>query len=319
MIIVRITSGLGNQMYQYNFYKLMKERYPDVPVKADITWFYANDEHHGYELDRVFDHNGSAFGIEKATTRDIYKVTGQIPNFVKGSLGRTCQFLLGPVNRILREKIHPDFVCNKIDRLEEDKSNYFYDEVMNLDTDKDWYLFGFWIEEPFYKDRVDKLKDEFAFREFTDATNKAIADEMAAGDSVSIHVRRGDYLSATYSDKFLSLGKDYYTKAVSIIKEKVANPKFFIFSDDAEFVKKEFAWLSDAVIVTNNTGFDSYKDMQLMSCCKHNIIANSTFSQWGSLLNKNDNHLTIYPATYMKDEDSEVKTMAGYIRVDKEQ
>lgn len=315
MIIVRITSGLGNQMYQYNFYKLMKERYPEVPVKADITWFYANDEHHGYELERVYKHKDSSFDIDIASTKDIYKVTGQIPNFCKGALGGPCQFLLGPVNRILREKIHPDFECNKIDRLEDDKSNHIYDEVMNLDASKDWYLFGFWIEEPFYRDRLSKLKSEFAFRAFTDEANKELSDKMSATNSVSIHVRRGDYLSATYSDKFLSLGAEYYKKAVEIIKEKITDPRFFIFSDDADFVKKEFTWLENATIVTNNTGKDSYKDMQLMSLCKHNIIANSTFSQWGALLNVNDEHLTIYPATYMKDEDSEVKTMSGYIRV----
>ena len=315
MIIIRITSGLGNQMYQYNFYKLMKERYPDTPVKADVTWFYANDEHHGYELERIFKHEGSAFDIEVATTKEIYKVTGQIPNFCRGVLGRPCQFMLGPVNRILREKIHPDFVCNGIDRLTEESDDFFYDKVMNLDTDKDWYLFGFWIEEAFYKERIDKCRREFDFLPFTEDRNKELAEHIKSVNSVSIHVRRGDYLSATYSDKFLSLGEEYYKKAVEAIREKITDPEFLIFSDDEEFVKDAFAWLENTTVVSGNTGENSYRDMQLMSLCRHNIIANSTFSQWGALLNKNEGHITVYPAAYMKNEDSEIKTMTGYIRI----
>lgn len=316
MIIIRITSGLGNQMYQYNFYRFIKETYPDTEVKADVTWFYANDEHHGFELERIFSGNG-CYHMDIATTKEIYKVTGQYPNFCKGALARTCQYLLGPVNRILREKIHPDFVCNKIDRLENDRSDNFYEDVIHLDTSKDWYLFGFWIEEPYYLHRMDRIREELVFPDFAegDETNRKLAEEMAAGNSVSIHVRRGDYLSQTYSDKFLTLGRDYYETAVKKIMEASENPKFFIFSDDAQFVQEEFGWLENKVIVTNNTGNDSFRDMQLMSLCKHNIIANSTFSQWGAILNRNEGRTVLYPAAYMAEEESEVKQMTGWVRI----
>lgn len=315
MIIVRITSGLGNQMYQYNFYKYIKELYPNTEVKADVTWFYANDEHHGFELERIFKRDDSEYEMEIASTKEIYKVTGQIPNFCKGAFAGKCQYLLGPVNRILREKIHPDFVCNKIDRLESDRKDSFIEDVSNLDVSKDWYLFGYWIEEDYYKERLDRLKKELVFPDFADEANKEIAKEMAAGESVSVHVRRGDYLSATYSDKFMVLGRDYYEAAVNRIKEKVVYPKFYIFSDDAQFVKEEFTWLDNKTIITNNTGNDSFRDMQLMTKCHHNIIANSTFSQWGALLNCNEGHITVYPATYMFDEETEVKSLEGWIRL----
>lgn len=315
MIIVRITSGLGNQMYQYNFYRFIKELYPDTDVKADVTWFYANDEHHGFELDKLFKRSETEYKMDIASTKEIYKVTGQIPNFCKGKLAKTCQFLLGPVNRILREKIHPDFVCNRIDRLESERQDSFYEDVTNLDISKDWYLFGYWIEEKYYKSRLDSLRRELIFPDFSDKENLEIAEDMSKTDSVSIHVRRGDYLSALYSDKFLVLGREYYEKAVDYIKKKSENPKFFIFSDDAEFVKSEFDWLDNKRIITNNTGNNSYKDMQLMSRCKNNIIANSTFSQWGALLNGNENHIVVYPKAYMRDEDSEIKTTEGWVRI----
>jgi len=315
LIIVRITSGLGNQMYQYNFYKFIKERYPETTVKADVTWFYANDEHHGFELEKLFKRAGSDFELDIASTKEIYKVTGQVPNFVKGALAGKCQYLLGPVNRILREKIHPDFKCNKIDRLESERSDSFYEDVTNLDVTKDWYLFGYWIEEEYYKERLGKLKRELVFPDFADEANIATAKDMADSSSVSIHVRRGDYLSSIYSDKFLILGRDYYEQAVNYIKDKVREPRFFIFSDDAEFVKQEFDWLDNKTIITNNTGSDSFRDMQLMTRCKHNIIANSTFSQWGALLNDNAGHITVYPKAYMRNEDSQEKTTDGWVRI----
>lgn len=316
MIIVRITSGLGNQMYQYNFYRMMKEMYPSVSVKADITWFNASNEHHGFELNKIFANvPGSDFSLDVASSKEIYKVTGQIPNLVKGPLAGTCRFLLGPVNRILRERIHPNREYYSIDRLESERTDSFYEDVTHLDTSKDWYLFGFWIEEEYYKNRLDKIRSQFIFPALPEGENQRLAERMRDSESVCIHVRRGDYLSATYSDKFLTLGKEYYRKAVDYIRTVTSNPKFFIFSDDEEFVKNEFTWLSDKTIVTCNTGNSSYRDMQLMSLCKHSIIANSTFSQWGALLDVNEGHITVYPAAYMKGEDSEQKSLAGWVRI----
>ena len=328
MIIVRFSSGLGNQMYQYNFYRMLKKRYPDTEVKVDLTWFYANNDHYGYELKRIFGQSSvSDFMVDEATKSEIFKVTGQIPPLVKGPLAKKVVFLEGPVNRILREHSKNDKSQNHIDQLNGDISNYYevneagksinplYEFVMNLDVSKDWYFTGFWIEEHYYKSRVLELKREFIFPEITDSENADIAAKMNETNSVSIHVRRGDYLSATYSGMFKSLGEEYYKNAVSVIREKITSPHFFIFSDDAEYISKAFEWLPDKTIVDVNRGKNSYKDMQLMTYCKHNIIANSTFSQWGAILNKNTGNITIYPAAYLADEDTEVKTLPGWTRV----
>ncbi len=88
-----------------------------------------------------------------------------------------------------------------------------------------------------------------------------------------------------------------------------------MFSEDADYVEKAFDWLDDKTIVGINSGIDSYKDMQLMSKCRGNIIANSTFSQWASILNEYPEHITVYPAKYMKGEDTEERKLPGWIRV----
>ena len=328
MIVVRFTSGLGNQMFQYNFYRFLKEKYPNVSVKADLTWFYANNDHHGYELDRVFGLGRiSRYSIDEADKHDIYKVTGQIPALVKGKLAKKIVYLLGPVNRMLREHSKAYQKVNRIDQLDGDIENHnittddgstvnpMYDFVTNLDTGKNWYITGFWIEEAYHRDRIEMLRKELVFPQIEDEANKEMMSKIIGCNSVSIHVRRGDYLSETYSSMFKSLGREYYERAVEVIREKIDNPHFFIFSDDPEYIDSAFEWLPERTIVNINSGDDSFRDMQLMSMCKHNIIANSTFSQWGAILNKNEGHLTIYPSAYLADDDTEVKSLPGWIRV----
>lgn len=312
LIIVRFTSGLGNQMFQYNMYSQLREMYPGTQVKADVTWFYTQDEHHGFELRRIFENvPGSEFFLEEATTSEIYSVSGQIPTPVKGVLAKPLKFLLGPVNRKLRE-------AGKIERsgitLDSFQSDIGPDMIRNLDVSRNCYIFGFFIEEDFYKQRISALKRQFVFPPMT-GENARLSREMEETNSVSVHVRRGDYLSQTYSGRFLCLERDYYEPAVSVIREHLDAPKFYIFSEDADYVREAFSWLEDKTIVDINSGNDSFRDMQLMTKCKANIIANSTFSQWASILNENEDHITVYPAKYMADEDTEVRTLPGWIRI----
>jgi len=326
LIIIRFTSGLGNQMYQYSFYKLMKEKYKNTEVLADLTWFYANKDHQGYELERLFGQR-SSFEIEEATKRQLRKVTGQIPPLVKGRFAKKVVFLEGPVNRILRERFHSTKNVNRFDQAEGpvsnkwitdengNKVNPFYQAVMDLDTSKDYYITGFFIEERFYGARLSATRKELVFPDFQDDKNKDMLSKINGCNAVSIHVRRGDYLSATYSSMFKALGREYYEAAVEKISELIDNPHFFLFSDDPEYINEAFEWLENKTIVDINSGEDSYKDMQLMSNCQGNIVANSTFSQWGALLNVHEGAPVIYPSAYLADEDTEVKSLSNWIRI----
>ncbi|MCR5507652.1 MAG: alpha-1,2-fucosyltransferase [Lachnospiraceae bacterium] len=357
MIIVRFTSGLGNQMFQYSFYRFLKTLYKDTEVKADLTWFYANNDHHGYELQRIFGSNPySPFEVEEATKREIFRVTGVIPNLFKprsmitggnirsaldsGSLsfepgsgvgsGRYSDFTSRAFEKIRRypNRVIREFTRKKrepyiIDQLggqinnedNYDGSNDLYDKVTSLDVSKDWYIIGFWIEEKYLNGRLDEMRQHFRFPAITDEINGKLEKEITSSNSVSLHIRRGDYISETYEDMFEALGRDYYEGAVNYIKERVEDPKFFIFSDDSDFVRREFEWLDNKQIVTGNDGDLSFRDMQLMSMCKHNIIANSTFSQWAALLNDKEGHMTLYPSTYLKDSENEMKYFDGWIMI----
>lgn len=319
MIILRITSGLGNQMYQYAFYTLLKEKYIDTEVLCDTTWFHSNFEGRRYELERVFGSvPNSHFEIKKANVKQIIDLSGRVPNLFDGSFGKIFDKIRWVINRLLKDnklKNRKPYIIEQYGEaaLSEDE---FYHAVMNLDTSKDYYITGFFIEEKYYSHVIDKVREHFLFSTLSEEWNIAYAEKINNCESVSIHVRRGDYLSDIYKDKFLTLGRDYYESAVNYVREHaddLSRLRFFVFSDDADFVNEEFEWLEDKVIVTGNSGELSYRDMQLMSMCKYNIIANSTFSQWAALLNVCPKHLVIYPRAYMADADNEIKSDKNWV------
>ncbi len=312
MIILRFTSGLGNQMFQYNLYSLLRERFGKDNVKADLTWFDRFSEHQGYELERIFGENG-AFEITKATDREITRCSGRIPNHVKGKAGDIWQFVLRIPHRLMRAFDRHERI--RIEQTGFEDNTDIYRQIEAIDPQKDHYITGFFIEEIYFRDRLDKLQECFSFDEPSDDKNRDYLARIDSCDSVSIHVRRGDYLSAEYASSFLSLGEDYYRRAVTLMMERYDRPRFFIFSDDKAYIEKAFDYIEDKVIVTGNSGQDSFRDMQLMSRCKSNIIANSTFSVWAALLNKNDGKTVAYPSAYMKEKDTQQMTLPGWVRI----
>ena len=124
-------------------------------------------------------------------------------------------------------------------------------------------------------------------------TNLFILDSIQGTDSVSIHIRRGDYLLPANKEIFGNIcTRDYYNKAIQIIQNCLDNPRFYIFSNDSDWVKNNLC-LDNAIYVDWNQGEDSIYDMFLMSKCKANIIANSSFSYWAAKIS--GNKTVIYP------------------------
>ena len=292
MIVLRFTSGLGNQMFQYMFYHYLTEHYKEHEVKADLTWFLWHDEHQGYELERVF-----GIKMNEASRKEVLHTSGVLPQDFKGA-----------------------YYVNRVIRLftEEKKKPFIIDEMTpgyELDREKDWYLRGFYISEKYYEDKTGSLGSYFKFPDESIMGVTETAEKIRNCMSVSLHVRRGDYLSPIYDGKFVNLGDDYYKKATENILSEYPDAHFFVFSDDKDYIEKSFDWLENKTIVTGNDGKDSYKDMYLMSICRHNIIANSTFSTWGALLNENKDAKVIYPRAYLNGTDSEEKNINNWIRI----
>ena len=286
MIIVKFQGGLGNQMYQYAFYQELKRKYPHIQIKADLDRyiFEKYKVHNGFELDSVFNN----VCLDIATTNEILLSGGEYERHTKGIIDIAIKIIW---NKSLRYIKRNNCIFEK---QWKDFSNISENEMKN----KDFWLCGYWAGL-----RYENIPD-FVFRKDLDTKNLLILKDIKKVRSVSIHVRRGDYVGVPTLD---IIGIDYYKKAVKFLDNKIKNLKYFIFSDDKEYIERHFDFISNKYIVKNNVGNDSYKDMQLMSCCQYNIICNSTFSFWGALLNKNSDKIVIAPKGYLKSNYQEIK------------
>lgn len=158
------------------------------------------------------------------------------------------------------------------------------------------YLMGYWLTEKYFKNMEEHIRLDFTFREELSDTNKLIASNMQNCNSVSIHVRRGDIAQNPDVLAVHGLcGLDYYKKAVRYVAERVQSPSFYIFSDDLKWVRDNLKINYPCYFVDQNMGQASFNDMRLMSLCKHNITANSTFSWWAAWLNNNQYKIVISP------------------------
>lgn len=286
MIIVRIHGGLGNQMFEYTFYKYMEMLYPGL-LKADITWFDRNSkEHQGYELKNVF-----GIELDTASYEEIGRIHEYYPKYYPFAgfryIARKMAKLKNQKNKPTGESIF-DF----------GPSQYIKNDIFDhLDVSKDWYLEGVYCSDAYLSLLKEKPSEIFKFKAF-DEENEKISRDMANVNSVAIHVRRGDYVGNAFDILTIS----YYENAVKYIKEHVENPVFYVFSDDMDYIKKNFTFL-DNYIPVHNEGKASYTDMQLISSCKHMIIANSSFSYWGAVIGEKEGSIIVAPSKYKADEE----------------
>ncbi|WP_165784704.1 alpha-1,2-fucosyltransferase [Solitalea longa] len=264
---MKFLGGLGNQMFQYAFYKSLSECYSNV--KADLSDFHSYDLHYGFELDKVF-----YIQLKKASNFEskLLDKHGSNNNWYYRKLRR--------ISGLKKAYYH-------------EKTEFNFDPQIYSEGDKSVrYFWGYWQCEKYFETIKDSLVSDFTFTKPLDDENKAILQEIESCNSVSIHIRRGDYVNHPLLGNITTL--EYYQTAISIIKTTIENPVFFVFSNDIEWCKETLK--EDGFkFINNNTNAQSYVDMQLMSRCKHNIIANSSFSWWAAWLNQNPNKIIISP------------------------
>ena len=136
-----------------------------------------------------------------------------------------------------------------------------------------------------------------------DEENQKVLDKIKSTNSISLHIRRGDYvIKKRYQEVYAECTLDYYKRGVEEITKRYENPTLFIFSDDPDWVKANLKLDYESVYVDINSGEKSYADMRLMSSCNHNVIANSSFSWWGAWLNNNPEKIVIAPEKWFKDD-----------------
>ena len=168
-----------------------------------------------------------------------------------------------------------------------------------FDLENGTTLFGFFQDEKYFKPFSSQIRNELAFRKYclSEETHQ-ITETILSGNSISVHVRRGDAYSS--SEIFDVCTLDYYRDAIRLCRERFENPVFYFFSDDIAWCVKNFQGSDFVFCDLQQSKRDSLNDLRLMSLCQHNIIANSTFSWWAAWLNSNPNKLVTAPSTWFR-------------------
>lgn len=270
MVIVKLLGGLGNQMFQYATGRAVASRL-DVELLLDVSAF-AHYDLRRYELD---DWNITA---RLATSEELARsgVAAAHPSF----FDRIARFL----------RIDLPVNCFR-------EASFTYDPRI-LEVSSPVYLDGYWQSERYFLDIEKKLRQEFQLKASIDANNHSFKKKIdnLGKQAVSLHVRRGDYVTNAQTASYHGVcSLDYYRAAVNYIAEQVSDPCFFVFSDDLEWVQTNLNIKQPIVLVDANGPDKGAADMALMMACRHHIIANSSFSWWGSWLNPLNDKIIVAP------------------------
>ena len=274
MIIVEVTGGLGNQMFQYALYRKLQLLGKDV--KLDLSFYQTKQSLRTLELG-IFQ-----LPLRVADKREICRLKGYTNDASRVEKALT--------TRIYR---HPYVYKEDLDKG--------YQEVA-LQKDS-VYLSGYWQNELYFKDIRGQLLNDFKFPQPVINTNQEILHRLQQDNSVSVHVRRGDYLDFGNVGIYGGICTiEYYRKAMDYICNHMENPQFYIFTDAPEWVKQNL-YQEGMHIVRHEDGDPDYVDMFLMSQCTAHIIANSTFSWWGAWLDPKENKVVISPDRWLNNHD----------------
>lgn len=298
-MIVRLTGGLGNQLFQFAAAKVLEKKYGDSIIIDDS--YYAHQP-------------------KKDTQRDL-----EIFQF---DVGYSRKSNRAEQNRI-RTKVVIQKIFTRLPLLNQPTllrpalrgmSIYNEDSFINQDVlKKNICVIGHFQNYSFLKDYIDVIREEFTLA-------SEVKEQMLGlnayryisehDNTVAVHIRRGDYVSNSNASSFHGLcGVDYYKKTIDLLSTKIAVPNFVFFSDDIEWVKKTFSWVPGAYYVDHGIATYSAVDMFLMSLCKHNIIANSTYSWWGAVLNTNPDKIVVCPEKWTLGNSIDQLYVDGWIKM----
>ena len=268
MIISKISHGLGNQLFQYAVARKVSLA-RKTSLYLDLRYY-----HHKYATDTYRSFRLNHFNID-------YQLLDNSPLLI---------YLSKLTKPFPNRSFKPFF------RLVREGDNGFNAAALS-EKAMFVYLSGFWQSEKYFKDIQEILQKELTLKTkpsqiFSDYKN-LINNEM---NPISLHIRRGDYVNhAQFKDQFGFLGLDYYRSAIGMYKDKLKTPKFFVFSDDLDWVKENLDFETNLVFVDCKGENSDIEELMLMRTCAHHIIANSSFSWWGAWLNTSKEKIVVAP------------------------
>lgn len=275
MIVGRIQGGLGNQLFQYAYLYAVSQRKKQI-VKLDTTYFKGKDSW-PFRLD--------LFNI---STMEIVN-NDQLPKLVKFQKKRC-------VNRIIR--IFPLFwipLFHNWRYYKECRLKYL--EYAYEPIGENIYIDGYWQTCKYFEEFSDEIRQQLTPNYEMNATTKLKCNEVTNCCSVSVHIRRGDYLKITkLNSQLYLLTENYYRNAINEMKKKVVSPIFYFFSDDIDWAVQVFGETPEFRYIKIVSPTSDIDELIIMSKCKHHIVANSSYSWWGAWLNPSKEKIVIAPS-----------------------
>lgn len=286
MIIVKLFGGLGNQMFQYAFGRALSLRFR-VPLKLDLSWFENVNE---VVAKRNFELHAYALQCEFAGRREVAQYDRQP--------GRICW----------RNRLGKILGLSSGQRYME-KDSLVDPNIEKLDYRRNVYLEGYWQNPKYFEGERKLLMQDLEVKTPMDQANENTARSIMNSNSVSVHIRRGDYVAIPHVARFHGVcPPDYYERAFQAVGSKVRDPNFFIFSDDSDWARANLKIPPHATWVSHNPTSQGWEDLRLMKLCQHHIIANSTFSWWGAWLCENPGKIVIAPQEWFRDPEANAQT-----------
>lgn len=283
MIVIRIYEGLGNQMFEYAYaYALNKRRIYKNNVYIDTRDIIAN-KLDAKRIYRPITIDQFQLSLPKASSK-ILKKWEYIEN---SSIMQKATYQLSKWG-LWKYKIMVE-------------SDYNYNKCYCKPNDN-LYIMGWFQHSEYFNNVRSELLSEFTLKQKFVIPNN-LQEYMKNYEVVSLHVRRGDYVSNRSARKVMYICKEeYYKAAVEYIQTYIRNVFLFIFTDDVEWVKRRLTFPFPSIVISKHYGFTDAQELILMSKCKHNIIANSTFSWWAAWLNTNQDKIVIAPKRWFVDK-----------------
>jgi hypothetical protein len=278
MVIVQLNGGLGNQLFQYAIARSLSEKqHSKVMLDLNIYNKTGLRPHEFYALKH-------------------FNINAEIANESDIEL-----FYSNKIFKKVQRKIMRLTGMGKIKPVYEKEWFVFNPEVFRYTGNV--YLHGFWQSEKYFKNIEGMIRSELSLKDsLSQKTIEVLKEIRTKKNTVSLHIRRGDYVTDIKTYNTLGLcSLDYYKKCVSLLGNELGDLNIFVFSDDPVWAKKNIVFDYPLYFVDHNDIKYAYEDMHLMSLCEHNIIANSSFSWWGAWLNNNKNKKVFAPMKWTVD------------------
>lgn len=267
MISTRIRGGLGNQLFQYCAGRALALRH-GADVSLDVR---------DYDRANAFNVGLEHFGVQTVAAERL--PVGREDGIAKALL----KVLKGGALRTYRE------------------ASLGYDAAFDGLPDET-HLKGYWQSERYFTDFEDQIRDDLRIVTTPSQKNVDMLAEIQGCNAVSLHIRRGDYVSnAKFNAAHGTCDLDYYARAAAFVAQRVGDPVIYAFSDDPAWVAENLKLPFEMRFVGHNDGDTNYEDLRLMSACQHHIIANSSFSWWGAWLNPSVEKIVAAPVQWFGD------------------